>query len=88
MGRMKKLYEQQPDADVGLMIQTSTALTLKCQDALDRIRTAENLIGDYIEEGYITDLFAAKAILGDAIKLLEETNGSTSGSGQATAHAG
>ncbi len=89
MGRMKKVYEQQPDPDIAPLIQASITLTRKCHDVLDRIRTAENLIGDYIEEGYITDLYAARSILADAIKLLEEpANATGQGSGTAASNAG
>ncbi len=89
MGQMKKVYEQQPDPDIEPLVQASITLTRKCHDVLDRIRTAENLIGDYIEEGYITDLYAARSILGDAIKLLEEpVNATGQGSGTAASNAG
>ena len=89
MGRMKKVYEQQPDPDIAPLVQASITLTRKCHDVLDRIRTAENLIGDYIKEGYITDLYAARSILADAIKLLEEpANATGQGSGTAASNAG
>lgn len=89
MGRMKKVYEQQPDPEIAPLVQASITLTRKCHDVLDRIRTAENLIGDYIEEGYITDLYAARSILGDAIRLLEEpVNATGQGSGIAASNTG
>lgn len=89
MGRMKKVYEQQPDPEIAPLVQASITLTRKCHDVLDRIRTAENLIGDYIEEGYITDLYAARSILGDAIRLLEEpVNATGQGAGIAASNAG
>ena len=84
MGKMKKLYEQEAElierAGVFYMNRTAT-LQAKCKDALDRIRTAENLIGDFLEEGWTTDLFAARSILVDAINLLEGPHGNAQGAG-------
>lgn len=74
MGQMKSLYQAEAElierAGVFYMHRTAT-LQAKCKDVLDRIRTAEFLIGDFLEEGWTTDLFAARSILIDAIKLLE-----------------
>ena len=90
MGRMKKLYELTEQRDVPFLyfMQRTTSLTKACEDVLDRIRTAENLIGDFLTEGYITDLHAAKAILGDAINLLEGPSESANRASQPTADAG
>lgn len=80
MGQMKKLYEMENALveRAGVFYMNRTAkLQIACNDALDRIRTAEYLIGDYLSEGYVTDLYAARSILQDAINLLEDANGST-----------
>ena len=73
MGQMKKLWEMTAEQDKPFLyfVQRTTALTKACEDVLDRIRTAEALIGDFLVEGYATDLYAARSILVDAINLLE-----------------
>lgn len=91
MGRMKKFYELAGDGSTqaGIYFIGRTAvLTKTCNDVLDRIRTAEHLIGDFLIEGHITDLHAAKAILGDAINLLEGPSESANRASQPTADAG
>ena len=85
MGQMKKLWEMTSEQDKPFLyfMQRTKDLTKACEDVLDRIRTAEYLIGDFLEEGYTTDLFAARSILIDAINLLEGPNGNAQGnSGQ------
>lgn len=84
MGQMKKLYELTNEQDKPFLyfMQRTTSLTKTCEDVLDRIRTAENLIGDFLQEGWTTDLFAARSILIDAIKLLEGPDECANGASQ------
>ena len=83
MGQMKKLYELTDEQDKPFLyfMQRTKDLTKACEDVLDRIRTAEYLIGDFLEEGWTTDLFAARSILVDAINLLEGPHGNAQGAG-------
>lgn len=84
MGQMKKLWEMTAEQDKPFLyfMQRTKDLTKDCEEVLDRIRTAEYLIRDFLEEGWTTDLFAAQSILIDAINLLEATHDTQGASGQ------
>jgi len=102
MGQMKKLWELAELIDrrtctYGELDQAADVMR-KAHDAikqaLDKIRTAEFLLNDWLVDNTIDvfeeqpDIDSARSFLHEAIDLLEETNVCTSGNGQTAAHSG
>jgi len=86
MGRMKKLYELTAEQDKPFLyfMQRTTDLTAACEKALDKIRQAEFLLGDFLANAEFTpyegeDIEAARQFLNEAIELLEGPNARPTG---------
>lgn len=81
MGRMKKLYELTAEQDKPFLyfMHRTTQLTAACERVLEAIRTAEFLIGDFLEEGHPSDLEAAREFLKNSITILEGPNAHSPG---------
>lgn len=85
MGRMKKLYELAGDGTdqaAHYFIVRNAYYRAVSERVLEAIRTAEFLIGDFLEEGYTADIQAARQLLKDSITLLEGPHDHAKGTSQ------